>query len=96
MRFLAKAMAVDLARHGTTINMIAPGPITVPRNSELLGSESMRRLYGQMIPMGEAGAPDDIANAALFLAEDAGHCVTGAEFVMHGGLLAQILVPGND
>lgn len=91
VRLLAKAMAVDLARYRITVNLIAPGAITVPRNAALFGSDSMRELYDHLIPMGGPGTPADVAEAALFLASDASRYITGAELVVDGGLLAQIL-----
>ena len=93
VRLLAKAMAVDLARHRITVNMVAPGAITVERNAALFASEPMRRLYDHLIPLGGAGAPADIAHAALFLADAESGYINGAELVVDGGLLAQILPP---
>jgi NAD(P)-dependent dehydrogenase (short-subunit alcohol dehydrogenase family) len=91
VRLLTKAMAVDLARHGITVNMIAPGAITVPRNAELFSTPSMTLAFARQIPLGEPGLPTEIANAAVFLAEDNSHYTTGIELVVDGGMLAQIL-----
>jgi NAD(P)-dependent dehydrogenase (short-subunit alcohol dehydrogenase family) len=93
VRMLTKAMAVDLADHGITVNMIAPGPITVPRNEVAFASAQMIRTFARLVPQGVAGRPEDVANAALFLAEDASSYITGSEIVVDGGLLAQILAP---
>jgi NAD(P)-dependent dehydrogenase (short-subunit alcohol dehydrogenase family) len=93
VRMLTKAMAVDLADHGITVNMIAPGPITVPRNEAAFASAQMLRTFARLVPQGVAGQPVDVANAALFLAEDASSYITGSEIVVDGGLLAQILPP---
>jgi NAD(P)-dependent dehydrogenase (short-subunit alcohol dehydrogenase family) len=88
VRLLTKAMAVDLARHGITVNMIAPGPITTPRNAALFGSPALRESFARLVPAGRSGAPADIANAAVFLCEEASRFVTGAEIVVDGGALA--------
>jgi NAD(P)-dependent dehydrogenase (short-subunit alcohol dehydrogenase family) len=93
VRMLTKAMAVDLADHGITVNMIAPGPIAVPRNEAVFASAHMKRTFARLVPQRLAGRPEDVANAALFLAEDASSYITGSEIVVDGGLLAQILPP---
>jgi NAD(P)-dependent dehydrogenase (short-subunit alcohol dehydrogenase family) len=87
---LSRAMAVDLAAHRIRVNMIAPGPIEVPRNSAVFRSPGFRRGLAEMVPMGEAGQPDDIANAAVFLAEASSHMVTGTTITVDGGLMARI------
>jgi NAD(P)-dependent dehydrogenase (short-subunit alcohol dehydrogenase family) len=88
VRLLTKAMAVDLARHGITVNMIAPGPITTPRNEAVFGSPLLTESFARLVPVGGAGAPADIANAAVFLCEEASRFVTGTELVVDGGALA--------
>jgi NAD(P)-dependent dehydrogenase (short-subunit alcohol dehydrogenase family) len=93
VRLLAKAMAVDLAPHGIAVNLIAPGPITVPRNAENFASDSSRRSFRRQIPVGTPGSPKDVAEAALYLAERSSGFTTGAEIAVDGGLLAQILPP---
>ncbi len=95
VRLLTKAMAVDLARHFITVNMIAPGPIAVPRNADSFGSPPLVRSFERLVPAGVAGRPADIANAAVFLCEDASSYVTGTEIVVDGGTLA-LLMPGED
>lgn len=87
---LTRAMAVDLARHRIRVNMIAPGPIEVPRNSALFGSPEFQRGFAELVPMGRAGQPEDAANAAVFLAEGASHMVTGTTMLVDGGLMAKI------
>ena len=94
VRLLTKAMAVDLARHGITVNMIAPGPIAVPHNAETFASPPLVRSFERLVPAGGAGGPADIANAALFLCEDASRYVTGTELVVDGGTLA-LVMPGE-
>lgn len=87
---LSRAMAVDLARHRIRVNMIAPGPIEVPRNRAVFRSPGFLRGLAEMVPMGEAGQPSDIANAAVFLAEASSHMVTGTTVTVDGGLMARI------
>lgn len=91
VRLLAKAMAVDLAPFGIAVNLIAPGPITVPRNADSFASEPLRRSFRRQIPFGAPGSPDNVADAAVFLGERRNGFMTGAEIAVDGGLLAQIL-----
>jgi len=87
---LTKAMAVDLAAHGIRANMIAPGPVDVPRNAELFGSPAFQRGFALTMPMGHPATPADVANAAVYLAEPGSRMVTGTTLLVDGGLLAQV------
>ncbi|MDB5527432.1 MAG: hypothetical protein JWR51_535 [Devosia sp.] len=91
IRMLSKAMAVDLARHGIAVNMVAPGPVTVPRNTELFARPELVSLFAQYIPWGGPGTPEDVAKAALFFADTNLAFVTGAELAVDGGTMAQVL-----
>lgn len=93
IRLLTKAMAVDLARYGIAVNMIAPGPVTVPRNAEIFAQPESRATFARLVPTGAAGAAEDVARAALFLADPSTMFITGAELVVDGGTLAQVLPP---
>ena len=88
---LTRAMATDLAAHDIRVNMIAPGPITVPRNAELFASAPLQAMFARSLPMRRAGHPEDIAHAALFLAEDDARYLTGSVVSVDGGALAQIM-----
>ena len=90
---LTRAMAVDLAEFGIRANMVAPGPIAVPRNADLFASEAMQGTFRRLVPQRRAGTAADVAHAALFLAEDGAAYVTGTVLAVDGGTLAQILRP---
>jgi NAD(P)-dependent dehydrogenase (short-subunit alcohol dehydrogenase family) len=96
VRMLTKAMAVALAPHGIAVNMVAPGPITVPRNAAMFGDDSFVRHLGRVVPMARTGTPDEVAHAALFLADPATGYVTGSELVVDGGMLAVLHGPDPD
>ena len=79
-----KALAVELASRGVTVNAIAPGFIETDM------SEAVRNKAGdlikKMIPMRRLGQPDDIAKAAVFLASEDASYVTGQIIKVDGGI----------
>jgi len=79
-----KALAVELASRGVTVNAIAPGFIETDM------SEAVRNKAGdlikKMIPMRRLGQPQDIAKAAVFLASDEGSYITGQVLTVDGGI----------
>jgi NAD(P)-dependent dehydrogenase (short-subunit alcohol dehydrogenase family) len=88
---LTRGMALELAPYGVRVNAIAPGSILTEGTRELFygaGDPEKRRRAESLvahIPLGEPGKPDDIANAALFLASPASGYVTGHVLVVDGG-----------
>jgi NAD(P)-dependent dehydrogenase (short-subunit alcohol dehydrogenase family) len=83
---LAKAMALELAPTGVTVNLIAPGTIETDLNRAFLAEPGNRRAKLDLIPMDRIGRPQDVAGAAVFLASEAAAYVTGATIVVDGGL----------
>ena len=83
---LAKAMALELAPAGITVNLIAPGTIETDLNRSFLARSENRQSKLGLIPMDRIGRPEDIAGAAVYLASDAAAYVTGATIVVDGGL----------
>ena len=93
---LTKAMAVDLGIHGIRANMLAPGPTEVPRNAELFNRPDVARFLAREIPLGVTIKPDDVANAAVFLAEPQSKMVTGTTLLVDGGRMARIGTPNGE
>jgi NAD(P)-dependent dehydrogenase (short-subunit alcohol dehydrogenase family) len=83
---LARAMALELAPAGITVNLIAPGTIETDLNREFLAEAPNRQAKLRLIPMDRIGRPQDVAGAAVFLASEAAAYVTGATIVVDGGL----------
>lgn len=79
-----RALAVELASRGVTVNAIAPGFIETDM------SEAVRNKAGDMIkkiiPMKRIGTPEDIANVAVFLASGEAAYITGQVLTVDGGL----------
>ena len=75
-------LARELARDGITVNAIAPGPIASSMTSGFPPSLKM------LIPVGRMGTPQDVSEAAVFLASEAAGFVTGEVLDVNGGMLA--------
>jgi glucose 1-dehydrogenase len=87
LRMLMRNLAVELGPLGITVNNIAPGAIQTPINKALLGDQVKLDALLKNIPLGRLGTPEDVAGLAAFLASDDASYVTGATFVVDGGLM---------
>jgi len=83
---LAKAMAVDHAAQNIRVNSLSPGAIETRRLVLRFGDmETARRLAGPKHLLNRLGQPEEIAQAALFLASDAASFMTGTDMLVDGG-----------
>ena len=84
---LGRTLALELAPHQVTVNVIAPGPIATDlfEHGQPVGSPARIKIETS-IPLGRVGQPDDIANAASFLLDDKSGYVTGQCLNVCGGL----------
>jgi len=89
---LTKAMAIDHGPQGIRVNCICPGDTDTAmlRNEAHQLGESDDRFLAEAArrPLGRVGKPEEIAQAALYLASDAASFVTGTALVVDGGGLA--------
>jgi len=84
---LTKALALDLASHGITVNTVPPGVIDTPMMRRPMESGAMAG-EGQILaraPLGRLGTPDDIAAACAFLCSDEAGYITGQQINVNGG-----------
>ena len=81
---LAKALAKELGPSGVRVNCIAPGVIDTQMNAGF-DPDALAAL-AEETPLGRIGTPQDVANAALFLASDAAGFITGQVLSPNGGL----------
>jgi NAD(P)-dependent dehydrogenase (short-subunit alcohol dehydrogenase family) len=86
---LTHASALDLAPHGIRINAIAPGFIATNMTKGILANEGFNNMIKANTPLGYVGEPQDIANAALYLASDDSKYVTGTILYVDGGWTAR-------
>jgi meso-butanediol dehydrogenase / (S,S)-butanediol dehydrogenase / diacetyl reductase len=86
---LTQGIAVRYGHHGIRCNAIAPGTIRTPIWQDRIDRDPVvfQRLV-KWYPLGRVGEPEDIANAAMFLASDDAAWITGTVLTVDGGLLA--------
>ena len=91
---MSKELGVQFARQGVRVNALCPGPVETPLLLAIYGDDpgafKRRKVHW---PTGRLGKPREIVNAALFLASDESSFVTGATFVVDGGLTAAYVTP---
>lgn len=75
--------AIELAKHGITVNAIMPGNIETEGVGEI--GEEYRRKMEAVIPFKRLGKPEDVAYAALFFASDEASYITGQTLIVDGG-----------
>lgn len=82
---MARALAVELARHGVRVNSIAPGWIATDMTRQAQASPAFAEKVVPRIPMRRWGEPSDFGGIAVYLASDASRYHTGDTFVIDGG-----------
>jgi len=84
---LTKMMAVEWAKLNVRVNALSPGPTSTPLLDAVYNTEPLREARKKAIPMNRFASPDEVANAAVFLASDESSFVTGHSIVIDGGSL---------
>ncbi len=87
MLSLMKAMALELAEHHIGVALICPGVIESAGNIAKLSDPIVRGQVERQIPWGRAGQPEEVASVAAYLCTDEAEYISGASFVIDGGLL---------
>lgn len=87
---LMQSCAIALGPYGIRCNSVLPGTIATDLNKEDLGSPEKLSYMRKRIPLGRLGAPEDVANAVVFLASDMARYITGAALLVDGGLFVNL------
>jgi NAD(P)-dependent dehydrogenase (short-subunit alcohol dehydrogenase family) len=82
---MTREMAVELGPRGIRVNAIAPGPTPTPGSNAVINEEGWKKRMART-PLNKLAVPDDIANAALYLASDLSGHVSGIVVTVDGGL----------
>jgi NAD(P)-dependent dehydrogenase (short-subunit alcohol dehydrogenase family) len=91
---LTKVMAIELAEHGITVNAVAPGEIATPMTGA--HDEDPADHERPNIPVGRPGSAHEVAAAIAFLASPESSYVTGASYVVDGGMLLMAAVANQN
>lgn len=86
---LTQDIAVTFAKDNIRANAICPGGVLTPMTENLVKLPGMMDSIKNMSPQGRMAAPEEIAQAALFLASDESPFMTGAHMVIDGGAVAR-------
>jgi NAD(P)-dependent dehydrogenase (short-subunit alcohol dehydrogenase family) len=90
---LTRELAIVHARENIRINALCPGPLRTELLMKFLDTEAKLQRRLVHIPVGRFGEAKEIAKAALYLASDESSFMTGAQFVIDGGITAAYVTP---
>jgi NAD(P)-dependent dehydrogenase (short-subunit alcohol dehydrogenase family) len=90
---MTRELAVIHARENIRVNALCPGPLRTELLMNFLNTEAKQQRRLVHVPMGRFGEAKEMAYAALFLASDESSYMTGAEFVVDGGITAAYVTP---
>ena len=87
LRNLTRTLVLEVSDMGMTVNNIAPGMVLTPFNQQAIDDPKVLEEQVQSSPLKRAAQPEEIGRLAVFLASSDGDYVTGATYVMDGGLM---------
>lgn len=88
---LSRQLAFEWGPHGIRSNVISPGLIHTPLTELYYADAQIRQQREDAVPLRRIGAPEDIANAVVFLVSDRSSYVNGAEMVVDGGFTQSLM-----
>ena len=86
---LTRALALEVASDGITVNGISPGPFETEMNTPLLANPEINHFFTSRIPLGRWGKPEEVGKLALYLCSEEAGFITGTDVVIDGGWCAQ-------
>jgi NAD(P)-dependent dehydrogenase (short-subunit alcohol dehydrogenase family) len=84
-----KALALELAPHGVTVNGISPGPFATEMNQPIIQNADLNKQFVAKIPMGRWGELHEVGQLALYLCSPEAGFITGTDVLIDGGWTAQ-------
>jgi len=95
VRLMTKTAAIQYAKENIRVNSVHPTMTDTPLIEDGVPVDELAMLL-KLVPMGRLGKPEEIANAALFLASDEASLITGAELAVDGGFTAGAPLPEQE
>jgi NAD(P)-dependent dehydrogenase (short-subunit alcohol dehydrogenase family) len=84
-----KALALELAPEGITVNGISPGPVATEMNLPILNNPELNQQFISKLPVGRWGKVEEIAKCVLYLCSPESGFLTGTDILIDGGWTAQ-------
>ena len=86
---ITRALALELAADGITVNGISPGPFATEMNTDLMQNPEINQQFISKIPVGRWGRVEEIGALALYLCSEEAGYITGTDILIDGGWTAQ-------